>query len=59
MSKFTPEGKKLVEHLGFEKIAGKRDAYLLTDLRKATKPIRAFIDKLEQENEPLVPPKRK
>jgi predicted DNA-binding transcriptional regulator AlpA len=55
----TPEGKKLVEHLGFEKIAGKRDAYLLTDLNKATKPIRAFIDKLEQENEPLMPPKRK
>lgn len=56
----TPEGKKLVEHLGFEKIAGKRDAYLLTDLRKATKPIRTFIDRLEQENEPLVPhPKRK
>lgn len=55
----TPEGKKLVEHLGFEKIAGKRDAYLLTDLKKATKPIRAFIDKLEQESEPLVPRKRK
>ncbi|MGH2493136.1 MAG: helix-turn-helix domain-containing protein [Ktedonobacteraceae bacterium] len=55
----TPEGKKLVEHLGFEKIAGKRDAYLLTDLKRAIKPIRAFIDKLEQEDEPLVPPKRK
>lgn len=56
----TPEGKKLVEHLGFEKIAGKRDAYLLTDLRKVTKPIRAFVDRLEQENEPLTPsPKRK
>ncbi|MEO8955769.1 MAG: helix-turn-helix domain-containing protein [Ktedonobacteraceae bacterium] len=52
----TSEGKKLVEHLGFEKIAGKRDAYLLTDLKKATKPIRSFIDRLEQENEPLVPP---
>jgi len=55
----TPEGKKLVEHLGFEKIAGKRDAYVLTNLNRAIKPIRAFIDKLEQENEPLVPPKRK
>jgi predicted DNA-binding transcriptional regulator AlpA len=55
----TPEGKKLVEHLGFEKIAGKRDAYLLMDLKRAIRPIRAFIDKLEQENEPLVPPKRK
>jgi predicted DNA-binding transcriptional regulator AlpA len=42
----TPEGKKLVEHLGFEKIAGKRDAYLLTDLKRVTKPIRAFIDRL-------------
>jgi hypothetical protein len=56
----TPEGKKLVEHLGFEKIVGKRDAYLLIDLKKATKPIRAFIDRLEQEDEPLIPlPKRK
>lgn len=55
----TPEGKKLVEHLGFEKIAGKRDAYVLTDLKKATQPIKAFIDKLEQESEPLVPLKRK
>lgn len=56
----TPEGKKLVEHLGFEKIAGKRDAYLLTDLKKATKPIKAFIDRLEEESEPLVPsPKQK
>lgn len=55
----TPEGKKLVEHLGFEKVSGKRDAYLLTDLKKATKPIIAFIDRLEQENEPFLPlPKR-
>lgn len=51
----TPEGKKLVEHLGFQKIEGKRDAYMLTDLKKATKPIRAFIEKLEQEENPLVP----
>lgn len=50
----TPEGTKLVEHLGFEKIPGKRDAYLLTDLRKATKPIRAFIAQLEQEEAPSV-----
>lgn len=56
----TPEGKKLVEHLGFEKITGKRDAYLLTDLKKSAKPIKAFIDRLEEESEPLVPsPKRK
>jgi predicted DNA-binding transcriptional regulator AlpA len=51
----TDEGKKLVEHLGFEKIAGKRDAYLLTDLRKATKPIRDFVERLEEEIDPLVP----
>jgi predicted DNA-binding transcriptional regulator AlpA len=51
----TPEGKKLVEHLGFEKIEGKRDAYLLTDLKKATKPIKSFIERLEQETTPLVP----
>jgi len=55
----TPEGKKLVEHLGFEKLEGKRDAYLLTNLKKATKPIRTFIERLEQEDEPLVPPQRK
>src|SRR6266436_9451222 len=45
----TPEGEKLVKHLGFEKIEGKRDAYLLTDIKKAAKPIRSFIDMLEQE----------
>lgn len=51
----TPEGKRLVEHLGFEKIGGKRDAYLLTDIKKAEKSIRTFIDMLEQEESPLVP----
>src|SRR5437588_7194282 len=56
----TPEGEKLVNHLGFEKIAGKRDAYLLTDLKKATKPIKTFIERLEEEREPPVPsPKQK
>lgn len=55
----TPAGKKLVEHLGFEKIAGKRDAYLLTDLKQATQPIRAFIDRLEEEPEMLLPPPRR
>jgi len=54
----TPEGEKLVKHLGFEKIEGKRDAYLLTDIKKAARPIRAFIDTLEQEESPLVPPPR-
>jgi predicted DNA-binding transcriptional regulator AlpA len=54
----TPEGEKLVQHLGFEKIAGKRDAYLLTDLKKAARPIRSFIDAMEQEEEPLVPSPR-
>ncbi len=55
----TPEGKKLVNHLGFEKIEGKRDAYVLTDIKKATKPIREFIDRLEEIEGPLVPsPKR-
>lgn len=51
----TPEGKKLVEHLGFEKIVGKRDAYLLTDLKRATQPIRSFIDLMSLEENPLVP----
>src|SRR5258706_2849753 len=54
----TPEGRKLVKHLGFEKIEGKRDAYLLTDIKRAAKPIRSFIDMLEQEESPLVPPPR-
>ena len=51
----TPEGKKLAEHLGFEKIGGKRDAYLLTDIKRAERSIKAFIDALEQEESPLVP----
>lgn len=51
----TPEGEKLVTHLGFEKIEGKRDAYLLTDIKRVSKPIRSFIDTLEQEENPLVP----
>ncbi len=51
----TPEGRKLVEHLGFEKIAGKRDAYLLTNFRKAVKPLKAFIERLEHESDPFVP----
>ena len=50
----TPEGEKLVQHLGFEKIAGKRDAYMLTDFKKATKPLKTFIDMLEKEESPLV-----
>lgn len=51
----TPEGEKLVKHLGFQKIEGKRDAYILTDIKKATRPIKAFIDTLERETNPLVP----
>ncbi len=54
----TPEGEKLVQHLGFEKIEGKRDAYLLTDIKKATKPIKAFLDQLEKLDEiPITAPK--
>ena len=51
----TPEGEKLVQHLGFEKIEGQRDAYILTDFKKATKPIKTFINMLEQEESALVP----
>lgn len=54
----TPEGEKLVKHLGFEKIEGKRDAYLLTDIKKAAKPIKLLTDKLEQEETPFVPTPR-
>lgn len=55
----TPEGTKLVQHLGFEKLPGKRDAYVLTDLRKAAAPIKSFIAQLEQEELPPVPRARK
>ena len=55
----TPEGEKLVRHIGFTKIEGKRDAYLLTDLKKATKPMKAFIDILEKEENPPVPSPKK
>jgi len=51
----TSEGENLVKHLGFEKIEGKRDAYVMTDFKKATKPIKAFIAMLEQEESSLVP----
>jgi excisionase family DNA binding protein len=51
----TPEGKKLVEHLGFKKVTGKRDTYMLEDLKEAVKPIKAFINQLEQIEDPLVP----
>lgn len=54
----TPEGKKLVEHLGFQKIEGKKEAYMLIDIKKATKPIRAFIEQLEKEENPLVPTRK-
>lgn len=55
----TPEGEKLVKHLGFDRIEGKRNAYLLTDLKRATHPIKTFIDKLEQEESLLVPSLKK
>jgi len=51
----TSEGEKLVTHLGFAKIEGERNAYLLTDIRNAAHPIRSFIEMLEQEEDPLVP----
>ena len=56
----TPEGEKLLKHLGFKKIEGKRDAYLLTDFKMATTAIKAFMEKIEQEENPLVSsPKQK
>jgi len=51
----TPEGRKLVNHLGFQKIEGKRDAYVLTDIKKASRPLKTFIDTLEKEESPLIP----
>lgn len=50
----TSEGKKLVEHLGFKKTEGKRETYILTDIKSATKPIQLLINKIEQEEGPLV-----
>ena len=55
----TPEGEKLVNHLGFDKIEGKRNAYLLTSLKKTVQPIKAFIDALEQEEDSLIPAPKK
>jgi excisionase family DNA binding protein len=55
----TPEGEKLVNHLGFDKIEGKRNAYLLTSLKKTIQPIKAFIGTLELEEDPLVPAPKK
>jgi hypothetical protein len=54
----TSEGEKLVTHLGFNKMEGKRNAYLLTDISNAKQPIKAFIEMLEQEEDPLVPSQR-
>jgi predicted DNA-binding transcriptional regulator AlpA len=55
----TPEGEKLVKHLGFEKIEGKRDAYLLTDVKNATKYMKAFIEQMEVlEEMPISAPKQ-
>jgi excisionase family DNA binding protein len=34
----TPEGKKLAEYLGLDKIEGKREAYVLTDIKKISRP---------------------
>jgi Helix-turn-helix domain len=55
----TPEGEKLVKHLGFERMEGKRNAYILKNLKNATKPIQSFINKLEQEENPLVPSQKR
>jgi hypothetical protein len=55
----TAEGMKLLEHLGFQKIEGKRDAYILTDMNKATKNIQALFGKIEDEQHPLVPSPKK
>src|SRR5579864_40585 len=54
----TPEGEKLVKHLGFDKIEGKRNAYLLTDIKNVTQPIKSFVEMLEQVEDPLVPSQR-
>jgi excisionase family DNA binding protein len=51
----TPEGKKLVEHLGFKKVEGKRETYKLEDIKEAVKPIKSFIKQLERIEEPLFP----
>ena len=55
----TPEGRKLVQHLGFGKVEGKRDAYMLTDLKRARQPIKSFLELLEHEEHALIPPPRK
>jgi hypothetical protein len=51
----TGEGRKLVQHLGFTKIQGIRDAYILDNFKKATEPIKAFLYTLDKIEEPLLP----
>lgn len=56
----TPEGEKLLNHLGFKKIPGKREGYILTDFKAATRELKALIAKVEKEDGPLIPtPKKK
>lgn len=51
----TTEGEKLVNHLGFTKIKGKRNAYVLESFQRAVDPIKSFLNTLERLEEPLVP----
>ena len=56
----TKEGEKLVQHLGFKKIEGKKNAYVLENFKEATKPIRSFFEALEtQESIPITPEKKR
>lgn len=51
----SEEGEKLVKHLGFTKIKGVRDAYLLEDFQKAVGPIKTFLSGLDQLEGELLP----
>lgn len=55
----TKEGRKLVQHLGFKKIEGKRETYMVEDMDDAVKPIKLFIDRIDQIEELLLPTSKK
>ncbi|GER87823.1 hypothetical protein KDW_19850 [Dictyobacter vulcani] len=51
-------GRKIVTHLGFTKIAGKRDAYILDDMNKFNTTIKLFLEKIDN-GEPIEFPPEK
>ena len=51
----TGMGEKLLRHLGFNRIEGKREAYLLEDIEISTGLIKDFLKKVENVDSDLPP----